>query len=243
VINSLVLVVLVAGCHGVKTPDSSASSTSPAGATSASTATSSAGVAAPVTVAGVVNLDPNIDATLADNLTPGAAVAGATVFLAGAPDQTAKTDADGAFTIDLDVAASGTSLSDPGDDTIVIWYTTPKLAHRFGIQQQFQPAAGGATQLGAVDLGITRTATFTPTDQASGKAVDPTSCTVTFPGYEGKIVVSVTGGKLTATYMPPGPYDISVMCASYQPLVESITITPAANFTDTQTVALSLTHL
>jgi len=198
-----------------------------------------------VTFSGTVALSSNVSDGDIDNLAINDPVPGATVFLKDAPDQAVKANAVGAFTISLVVQPSS-SLADatthPNYD-VVIWYTTPNAQHRFGILKNEAAEPDQSVELGQVQLSYTRKAAFILTD-SSGTPIpayaDGQTCTVTFPGYEGKIIVTAAGGQLTGDYIPPADYSVVATCLGYQTLTSSVSILPVTNFTDVQTVSLAL---
>ena len=212
------------------------SSSAPAAASSTDTAPQH------VAISGTVALDTDVAAADADGLTPGGPVPGATVFLQGAPETAVKADAKGAFTIDLDLSATSQSLADPGAYELVVWYTTQAAQHRFGVLKT-GTASGSDISLGDVALSYTRKASFTLTDRTGTPIpnyADGQTCSVTFPGFEGKITVTAADGALTGTYIPPATYSVQATCTGYQPTTSTVVITPVSNFTDVQAVSLML---
>jgi hypothetical protein len=223
------LLVPLAGCQkGAKHADSAASSTSPAATPQQ------------VAIAGTVALDASVATADVDNLSPGGAVPGATVFLKGAPEQAVKADVTGAFTIALSVPP--TNLADQSYD-LVVWYTTPAQSHRFGTLKSVI-ADGTPVNVGEVALSYTRRAAFVledPHGNAIANYADGQTCTVAFPGFDGKINIASADGGLTGSYIPPATYQVSVACVGYAPLTTNVVITPVTNFNDIQTVSLGLT--
>ena len=75
-----------------------------------------------VTVSGTLNLSDAVSGV--SGLTPGQTLEGATVFLESLPDQEARSDGEGNFTLKLAVPA--TALTSPGTSgRLIMWYTVP----------------------------------------------------------------------------------------------------------------------
>ncbi len=153
-------------------------------------------------------------------------ILGASVFLKGFPDTVVLTNSVGAFQLALDLPA-GDSLTGSDDYEVVMWYTTPNTQHKFGTLKPTTILPNVETDLGTVKLGFTTQIRFHPKDGLTD--IDHTLCTVTFPGYEGKVTIAPAANAsadLKADYLPPGAYSYHIACNGYHPRDVPLTIDP-----------------
>ena len=201
------------------------------------------GPAVATTVSGVLKLGAEV--TGVDGVTAGQSLSGATVFIAGVPEQEARTDASGAFTLKLSLPAASSLGTDPlAGRRLVMWYTIPNDAGapfkwavskaRFGKAQDVALTAGGTSDLGAVPLTFTKAMVLPIVAKATGKAVS--SCWLRLPQFGFQLtVVAQSDGSYLIDYLPAGTYDINVTCTGFkaQTVSRSVTKATAAGQQDT----------
>lgn len=187
-----------------------------------------------VQVSGTVALSSDVLGGDLDGLVVDAPIEGAVAFLKGFPDQGFLTNAQGAFTLAIEID-DGIALVDPADYTLLVWKVTPG-GKKFGIRMPVRVAPDVVYDLdqvngGPTHLTYTRQLGFAIHDD-SGNLPESANCVVELPGYEGKVVTQFNAARrFTVDYLPAGDYHYVIKCPLYLPLSGDVTVSaPGTGF-------------
>ena len=209
-----------------------------------------------VTVTGSLSLGSEVEAV--NGLAKSQSLEGAVVFIRGEPDTFAKTDATGAFSLDIAISPavlseSTTQLNQDGDPeysmaeavvpkrdvALVMWYTTPEREGekkaRFGTKKDANlTATNPVVVLGSLGLNYTRTLQITV--KSSTNMTPLLDCTAEVEGFGSRIKSSHEGaGVYKVDYLPADSYNVAVTCGGHDSKTLAVTVDPAAGPWEVQT--------
>lgn len=167
-----------------------------------------------ITFSGVVSLGSTVQDADKGDLTVGAAVPGATVFVVGFPDLTATADTQGAFTISIPSPGAAT-LTDQTYQ-VVTWHKASNDV-RFGKMTDVTPN-DDLVDMGTIELTYTKRAGMKLVDDSANVITD-SNCELVFSGFDDRIPVAYDSGpgRFFGDYLPAGTYPLQITCPNFAP--------------------------
>lgn|GEM_PF-5635285 len=167
--------------------------------------------------------------TDARGITPGQALVGANVFVEGFADQDTVTDSTGAFRLSITMPRDQALLAT--ERRLIMWYTQPKpgktsadwdLADaRFGATKSV--ALSSNLNIGDQKLQYTKAVNFRVLSSVDQNGIS--TCWIHSKTLGSNLVIwSGTDGTYTVDYLPPGSYDLAVVCPGYQNATTTVTV-------------------
>jgi hypothetical protein len=189
-----------------------------------------------VTIQGQLALDAGIGEI--EDLEAGAALGDAVVFVEGMPDQEAITDANGNFSLQIQLPAD--SALDARSLKLVMWYTVPKPGKsasewdvaglRFGAKQDIKllPIEDRIELQETVALWFTKGIKMRVEDALSAKFLD--GCYLHLPklGAQSLVATDKEQEMYRIDYLPPDIYEVVVQCTGYTEQTVSVPVQKAA---------------
>ncbi|MFK7823925.1 MAG: hypothetical protein AB8G05_07205 [Oligoflexales bacterium] len=192
-------------------------------------------------ISGQLNLDEAISEI--EGQSAGAALEGATVFVEGYPEYEAKTDVQGAFTLNIEIPSSSLLannyqivmwFTEENDDSDIITWDTEAV--RVGAKKEISyDGNSNEINMGSVSLLYTKKAKISLADSESSAKLS--NCWVEIPDYGFQLIVKPKGeGIYLIDYLPEGSYKINVDCLGYAVRSETIQIDKANGLDEIQEI-------
>jgi hypothetical protein len=193
-----------------------------------------AGAGPMVSISGTLKLSDDVKDI--EGLTPGQTLSAASVFLEGLPDQEARTDSSGNFTLNLNVPEQASNLAELSNRKLIMWYTLPADTNdpfkwtpskgRFGNTKIVDLTANSTTNAGQVGLTFTKTMLVSVEDKEDKVLIG--GCWIRIPKLGFQLTVTQkSDGVYLIDYLPPGNYDLVVRCSGYKPQTVSRAVSAA----------------